>query len=609
MKRLLLPLLLLTSLLQGSFTELIIQVNPGTISPGLTPKLTVTCSISNESVAELNAIQSLSMSRYNETSKTFDVLYTIDKETLSLKQIVELKGVQISFGNLFILLTIPSPSQYDCQTYSCIANGYNKYGNNDSISTKVKVESRTNITEYIKEINRLKKLEANSIMEDNVPLKNIEKLILANMNIQMCSLTTNKTSEDLIEKATLHFRVNSKTIKELLQPMIMKCTFQVSKNDASQNFTVHYMYIRHETNGVLATISRDQQVGISQDTSLSQVQGQLSDQDFNISYLQVIWIKPSPSQSGKYVCGANIVNQEGQLEKLKASLEITIEKTSLDDLVPIVIDLLTERTKVRHILEASKKEIIEIKQQVRSAVIENVRLINHNSSTAFVLYSNIEFSGCKPNHTSQIKTLAMNCLRNVHCAALMCAKDLTCTPCDRSAISGLRFPDHGSEMYLKRSLVLSQVEKRLPSLVLSESIAVPSGLRAEDLIYFRVTLLKYDNFYIDLYEDNYNINYQFRARCDDDQCTGKGDCSESACKSKFVTINSKTYGLWSRSFVTRDYPFVLNEEYEMYLLIHQDSVDVYIKDKLFANLKTPRKPEDVRVIQFGGTIVLHELSL
>uniref|UniRef100_A0A2C9LDC6 Uncharacterized protein n=1 Tax=Biomphalaria glabrata TaxID=6526 RepID=A0A2C9LDC6_BIOGL len=185
------------------------------------------------------------MSLYNETSKTFDVLYTIDKETLSLKQIVELKGVQISFGNMFILLTIPSPSQYDCQTYSCIANGYNKYGNNDSISTKVKVESRTNITEYIKEINRLKKLEANSIMEDNVPLKNIEKLILANMNIQMCSLTTNKTSEDLIEKATLHFSVNSKTIKELLQPMIMKCTFQVSKNDASQNFTVHYMYIRH----------------------------------------------------------------------------------------------------------------------------------------------------------------------------------------------------------------------------------------------------------------------------------------------------------------------------------------------------------------------------
>uniref|UniRef100_A0A2C9L110 Galectin n=1 Tax=Biomphalaria glabrata TaxID=6526 RepID=A0A2C9L110_BIOGL len=176
----------------------------------------------------------------------------------------------------------------------------------------------------------------------------------------------------------------------------------------------------------------------------------------------------------------------------------------------------------------------------------------------------------------------MNCLRNVHCAALMCAKDLTCTPCDRSAISGLRFPDHGSEMYLKRSLVISQVEKRLPPLVLLERIAVPSGLRAEDLIYFRVTFLKYDNFYIDLYEDNYNINYHFRARCDI-QCSSKGDCSESDCKSKLVTIDFKTYGLWSEAFVSSDYPFVLNEEFEMYLLIHQNSVDVYIKDKLFAN--------------------------
>ncbi|KAK6966076.1 BgMFREP30 [Biomphalaria glabrata] len=149
----------------------------------------------------------------------------------------------------------------------------------------------------------------------------------------------------------LNFIANSEVIKELSQPLVIRCSAQTFYVERNRSVTVTFMNIIHETIGSLATVSKIQQYDASPDVSLNKVQGYLSDQGSRESYLQITWTHPTPLQTGKYTCVAHTINYVGIVEKLEAALSIEVMRTSFDDLVDVVIDVLEnvedEKTKVK----------------------------------------------------------------------------------------------------------------------------------------------------------------------------------------------------------------------------------------------------------------------
>ncbi|KAK0065241.1 fibrinogen-related protein 3.3, partial [Biomphalaria pfeifferi] len=148
---------------------LIIDVQPDVISPELTSQLLVNCSVVNNNVSELDALNSLSLSRYNETKNKFDVLLSLDTQSLSLKQLVHFRHAQVSFGNQFLAITLHNPTQSDARVYRCNVMGNSSLGKNISIAAKKTVEFKGNLTALIEEIRRLKK---NDVKRDELSGKN-----------------------------------------------------------------------------------------------------------------------------------------------------------------------------------------------------------------------------------------------------------------------------------------------------------------------------------------------------------------------------------------------------------------------------------------------------
>ncbi|XP_055864454.1 fibrinogen-like protein A [Biomphalaria glabrata] len=149
----------------------------------------------------------------------------------------------------------------------------------------------------------------------------------------------------------LNFIANSDVIKELIQPLVIRCSAQTFYVERNRSVTVTFMNIIHETIGSLATVSKIQQYDASPDVTLNKVQGYLSDQESRESYLQITWTHPTLLQTGKYTCVAHTINYVGIVEKLEAALSIEVKKTSFDDLVDVVIDVMKnledEKTKVK----------------------------------------------------------------------------------------------------------------------------------------------------------------------------------------------------------------------------------------------------------------------
>uniref|UniRef100_A0A2C9JP64 Ig-like domain-containing protein n=1 Tax=Biomphalaria glabrata TaxID=6526 RepID=A0A2C9JP64_BIOGL len=214
-------------LIQFTIAELEITVEPKVIWPGLTPKLVLNCSLTNNGSAEKDFINVLeiSLSRYNETRKQFDDLLSQLINSSGVKQLVELRDAQISSGSQFLTLTLHNPTQNDANKYRCIAKGITRLNKYYSIDAYDKVES-SNITEYTEEIKRLRKRET-----ELMTIKDTDK----------CSPTN--VSEK--EKPTLNFQGNSMTMKEYIQPLTLKCSFTGLTNDTKQNLSVNFMNIIH----------------------------------------------------------------------------------------------------------------------------------------------------------------------------------------------------------------------------------------------------------------------------------------------------------------------------------------------------------------------------
>ncbi|KAK6966147.1 fibrinogen-related protein K1 precursor [Biomphalaria glabrata] len=126
----LLSLLLGVSLSPLALSDLIFNVQPDVISPVLTSQILVNCSITENKVPDIDVIKSVSLSRYNETIKDFYVLLSLDTQTFNLQQFVQFKHAQVSFGNLFLSLTVYNPVQSDAQAYRCNVDGDNSVQKN-----------------------------------------------------------------------------------------------------------------------------------------------------------------------------------------------------------------------------------------------------------------------------------------------------------------------------------------------------------------------------------------------------------------------------------------------------------------------------------------------
>uniref|UniRef100_A0A2C9KV22 Fibrinogen C-terminal domain-containing protein n=1 Tax=Biomphalaria glabrata TaxID=6526 RepID=A0A2C9KV22_BIOGL len=138
----------------------------------------------------------------------------------------------------------------------------------------------------------------------------------------------------------LLFVGNSKFVKELFDPLTLTCSTQVLRNDRNKTSTVQSMYILHEANGIIATISKDQPVvTTNRDVGLIAAKGELHFDASKNSYLQVTWTIPKFSESGKYFCGAHVDNAQGRNEYWNEMLTITVERLQFDDIVKVMYDI------------------------------------------------------------------------------------------------------------------------------------------------------------------------------------------------------------------------------------------------------------------------------
>ncbi|KAK6966021.1 BgMFREP19.1 [Biomphalaria glabrata] len=304
--------------------KLVIDAQPEVISLELTPQLVVNCSITDSHVPGLDTINSLSLSRYNETKKEFDVLLSLDTHTLSLQQLVQFRHAQISFGNLYVTLTLRNPTQSDAKVYRCNVSGDSSLWKNITRVSKKEIKYETNLTVLLEEIRRLKEEKD----RDQLSCKKEELNGL------------NKIHSKLL------FVGNSKVVKELFDPLTLTCSIQA--------------------NGFIATISKDQPVvTTNQDVNLLAVKGKLHDDSSKNSNLQVTWTNPKFSESGKYFCGAHINNAQGRNEHWNEMLTITVERLQFDDIVKVIIEnVRRDVTTNQESINGIKDELLSNKQNI-----------------------------------------------------------------------------------------------------------------------------------------------------------------------------------------------------------------------------------------------------
>uniref|UniRef100_A0A2C9KAH5 Fibrinogen C-terminal domain-containing protein n=1 Tax=Biomphalaria glabrata TaxID=6526 RepID=A0A2C9KAH5_BIOGL len=348
------------SLFPISSTELVIDVQPNVILPEITPHLVINCSITNNQVQQLDLIKSLTLSRYNETSKEFQEMLTLDALPLILKLPTELNDSQIRFGNLYVTLTLHKPTLYDANVYRCNATGENANRTKKTVLAKKTVEFETNSTVLMEEMRRLKK----------------------NDNKCLCPLKKEERS-DVIQRSRIQFYESSEIIKEQLEPLTLTCVYKLSNQDSNETSRLQSLFILHETNGVIAYINKGQPVvTTTKGENSKNVEGQIYDSELKESYLQVTWNNLIFSESGRYICEAYVKHSDGSYDKLKEILTITVKSPTVDDLAKVVHMLLTQLNKdvsltrsINYVKEDSdsNKENGKSKKEDRDTVKQNIR--------------------------------------------------------------------------------------------------------------------------------------------------------------------------------------------------------------------------------------------
>ncbi|XP_055863865.1 uncharacterized protein LOC106054020 isoform X1 [Biomphalaria glabrata] len=350
-----------------ALSELLIDVQPNVISEELTPKLVINCSISNNQVQQIDTIKSLSLARYNENIKKFEVLLALEVSTLNLTQYVQFQRSQIGFGNMYISLTLQEPTQSDARVYRCNVTGDDADGINISLVNKKEVKYETISTPVLDEIRRLKK----------------------DADKNQCSSTKEEIMDKKKQRSKLSFVGSSEVINEFIETFTLTCSCQDSNLHSDTNYTVEFMYIFHETNGVIATINKGQTVVTAiQEVGSNNVKGELSDEKLHESYLQVTWRNLRSSDSGKYFCGAHVIGSDGRAERLNEMVTIQVKLPTFEDLVNVIQKLLIQANDDREILQDNKQNIKSIQNELRN-----------NQDNVIKMYKDLD------NHEQNFKTI------------------------------------------------------------------------------------------------------------------------------------------------------------------------------------------------------------
>ncbi|KAK0065184.1 BpFREP13.1 [Biomphalaria pfeifferi] len=324
----------------------------------ITAQLVINCFITNNQVQRLDVIRSLTLSRYNETIRDFEVMIVLDLLTLNLKQLVTFKYLIISFGNVFIYLTILYPTKFDAKVYRCNVNGDNSNEKNISLSAKKAVEYETNSTALIEEIQRCKKVESKC----------------------QCSLQKNDSSRNY-KRSRVHFSGSSEIIKERIETLTLNCTYQTLKHHQTET-SLQSLYILHEANGVIANINKGQPV--VQGSNLKNAEGEIFDNESKDSYLQVTWSNLKFSESGKYFCEANVKHSDGRAERLSEMLILTVVSPTVDDLVKVIEKLLGQVDDDTKHIQENKQNIKHIKEELKTKeqnILSNTADLNSTQQT------------------------------------------------------------------------------------------------------------------------------------------------------------------------------------------------------------------------------------
>ncbi|KAK0065229.1 BpFREP18.1 [Biomphalaria pfeifferi] len=339
-----------------SSSELIIDVRPDIISVEITAQLVINCSITNNQVQHLDVIRSLTLSRYNQTIRDFIALITLDSSTLNLKQLTKFSNSQVSFGNLYLALTLHYPTQFDAKVYRCSVNGNNANGTDISLSAKKGVQYETNSTALIEEIRRLKKEE----------------------DTYKCSF---KKSDR--QGSRVHFFASSEIIKERIEPLTLNCSFQVLEEDENEAATLQALYILHEINGVIATINKGQSVLTTihgGHSNSRNAKGEIFDNELKDSYLQVTLSNLQFSESGKYFCEAHTKRSERGVERLNKMLTISVLSPTFEDLVKVIEKVLRKSDEDNKSIHEHKQTLKNM-QEDSDAKEKNIKCIEEDLNT------------------------------------------------------------------------------------------------------------------------------------------------------------------------------------------------------------------------------------
>ncbi|KAK0065244.1 BpFREP18.4 [Biomphalaria pfeifferi] len=349
-------LILCVVLVSLSNSELIIDVRPDIISGEITAQLVINCSITNNQVQHLDVIRSLTLSRYDQTIRDFIALITLDSSTLNLKQLTKFSSSQVSFGNLYLALTLHYPTQFDAKVYRCSVNGNNANRTDISLSAKKGVEYETNSTALIEEIRRLKKEE----------------------DTYKCSF---KKTDRLGSR--VHFFASSEIIKERIEPLTLNCSFQVLKEDENETATLQALYILHEINGVIATINKGQSVLTTihgGHSNSRNAKGEIFDNELKDSYLQVTLSNLHFSESGKYFCEAHTKRSDRGVERLNKMLTISVLSPTFEDLVKVIEKVLRKSDEDNESIHENKQTLKNM-QEDSDAKEKNLKSIEEELNT------------------------------------------------------------------------------------------------------------------------------------------------------------------------------------------------------------------------------------
>ncbi|KAK6965999.1 BgMFREP25.1 [Biomphalaria glabrata] len=388
----------------ASASELVIHVQPSVISPEITPQLLINCSITKNQVKHLDVIKTLTLSRYNETIREFEDLFTLNSLTLNLKQYQQLTYSQISFGNLYITLTLQNPTQFDAKVYRCNATGDNAEGANISLFAKKTVEYETNSTALIEEIRRYKK----------------------NENFQ-CSLKKDEQS-GVNQRSKVSFYGSLDIVRELIEPLTLKCLYKLQFVDhvLQETSTLQSMFILHETKGVIAYVNKGQQVVTAiQGVSSKHVKVQSPTLNDLVNVIQKLITQVDEDKESIQVSKQNIENIKEDVNTHHQDIktirtEIQLNKENITS-IKEDLDIKTQTLKIkREGLERNITSLTEIvntnAQNIKnmrfnmdtniSNVIEDIDTITHNFMS-IRLDTNINITMLKQNMDANVGYIKM----------------------------------------------------------------------------------------------------------------------------------------------------------------------------------------------------------